>query len=650
MRTNGGSGAIGDGLIHAAWRLAHAVCVVAVASFCLALAPSALATSFTWAGAAEAGSEEWSEGLNWAGGIAPKAGKKIETLSFPRLTGRACELEAASHSCYLSYDDTVGLDTESMRIDDGDEYAVGGEALTLGKGGLTASPETGSSEPALDLVELPLELSEAQKWSVSGRGTGEDLSGLWLEGAVTGSDSLTVELGKMPVLYLVNETEVGPVKIVGTDSSRSGSENGVVGFLDEMNSEDGEPVELSHVAFFGSGELGPLTTKDAELDVGTGLEPAGDIEAPSITLDSGTSIAFEITGDEGFPFFDYSQLASEGTIDLGGATIGVDVGPPSKGKTCPELVPGQTFTFVSTTGALSGAFANAPEHGPDIPITFAAGCEAASQVMRISYNKGGGGNETVTATVEAKPVVTESPASATVTEGNSATFKAAATGATSVQWQVKKGAGAFESDTSDSGAATETLTVEHTTREQSGDEYRAVFKNGAGEVSTTAATLTVEALAGSGGSGGSAPTSSTSPGGGGSSGVLGVTKVRASAAQLKTLLADLLVPQGRNAKIEALLAHGGYVASFNALSGGQIASSWYLVPKGGHLATAKPTLVARGSVSFTAAGAEKLAIKLTANGSKLLKHAKELKLTAQGTITQSGEGAIGATESFVVRR
>lgn len=180
-------------------------------------------------------------------------------------------------------------------------------------------------------------------------------------------------------------------------------------------------------------------------------------------------------------------------------------------------------------------------------------------------------------------------------------------------------------------------------------------EGGKGPFAYSAPTAAVAALpptsVGSGSSGGSASTSSTSTGGGGgSTGVLGVTTVRASAAQLKTLLAGLLVPQGRNAKIEALLEHGGYVASFNALSGGQIAISWYLVPKGGHLATAKPTLVARGSVSFTAAGAEKLAIKLTAEGSKLLKHAKELKLTAQGTITQSGEGAIGATESFVVRR
>jgi hypothetical protein len=174
-------------------------------------------------------------------------------------------------------------------------------------------------------------------------------------------------------------------------------------------------------------------------------------------------------------------------------------------------------------------------------------------------------------------------------------------------------------------------------------------EGGKGSFAYSAPTAAVAALPPA--SGGSGSSGVLAPGGaGGNSGVLDVTTAHASAAQLKALLVDLLAPKGRNAKIEALLEHEGYVASFNALSGGQIVISWYLVPKGGHLATAKPTLVARGSVSFTAAGAAKLAIKLTANGRKLLKHAKELKLTAHGTITQSGEGAIGATESFTVRR
>jgi hypothetical protein len=479
--------------VRAAGRRLQAFIAVVVAGFFLALAPGALATSFTWTGESTT-TEDWSEGLNWAGDAAPKASKKAETLTFPHLTSEGCEDETGENPCYISYNDMVGLSTESMRIDDGDEYFMGGESLAIGKGGLTASPTGSPDDSAIDFLELPFELTETQKWSVSGRGAGGKLSGLWLEGAVSGSDPLTVELSKMPAFYLVNETEVGPVKIDGTDTTRAGHENGVVGFLGELNSEDGESVELSHVFFFGSGELGPLTTNDAELDVGAGLEPTGGIEAPSVTLDSGTKVTSQIVGKEAAPDVDYSQLSSKGSIDLANATIAVEVGPPSKEKACPELVTGQTYTFVSTTGSLSGVFANAPEHGADIPIAFAEGCKATSQEMRISYKESGGGTETVTGTVEAKPVVTESPASTKVTEGSSATFKAAATGWSSVQWQVRKSGGPFEDDTTDRGVTTSTLTVEDATGAQSGDEYRAVFKNGAGEAPTAAATLTVETL------------------------------------------------------------------------------------------------------------------------------------------------------------
>jgi hypothetical protein len=494
VRTNGGSDVGECYRMGATGRRLQAFIAVVVAGFCLALAPSALATSFTWTGESTT-TENWSESLNWAGDAAPKASKKAEMLTFPHLSSAGCEDETFENPCYFSFNDVVGLSTESMRIDDGDEYLMGGESLAIGKGGVTASPTGSPDDPAIDFLELPFELTETQNWSVSGRGAGGGLSGLWLEGAVSGSHPLTVELSKMPAFYLVNETEVGPVKIDGTGTARAGHENGVVGFLGELNSEDGESVELSHVFFFGSGELGPLTTNDAELDVGAGLEPTGGIEAPSVTLDSASRMTFQIVGKEAAPYVDYSQLSSEGAIDLADATMGVEVAPPSKGKACPELVVGQTYTFVSTIGTLSGAFANAPEHGADLPITFAESCKATSQEMRIDYKESGGGAETVTATVESEPVVTESPASTKVTEGSSATFKAAATGASSVQWQVKKSGGAFEDDTTDQGVTTNTLKVEDATGAQNGNEFRAVFKNGAGEATTAAATLTVETLA-----------------------------------------------------------------------------------------------------------------------------------------------------------
>ena len=134
------------------------------------------------------------------------------------------------------------------------------------------------------------------------------------------------------------------------------------------------------------------------------------------------------------------------------------------------------------------------------------------------------------------------------------------------------------------------------------------------------------------------------------SGVLGATTTSLTAAQLKALLVSLLAPTGKNAKVAALLKNGGYLDSFNAPSAGQLVISWYLVPKGAHLATTRPVLVAVGRFSFTQAGVAKLPIKLTAKGKSLLKHAKQLKLTAKGVLTLGGQKAVSATKSFTLKR
>ena len=175
-----------------------------------------------------------------------------------------------------------------------------------------------------------------------------------------------------------------------------------------------------------------------------------------------------------------------------------------------KVVEGSSAKFkAAATGATSvqwqvkkggGAFENdttdAGVTTDELTVEHTTGSESGYQ-YRAEFKNGAGETPTTAATltVETKPVVTESPASTKVVEGGSAKFKAAATGATSVQWQVKKGGGAFENDTTDAGVTTDELTVEHTTGSESGYQYRAEFKNGAGETPTAAATLTVEAAA-----------------------------------------------------------------------------------------------------------------------------------------------------------
>jgi alpha-tubulin suppressor-like RCC1 family protein len=90
------------------------------------------------------------------------------------------------------------------------------------------------------------------------------------------------------------------------------------------------------------------------------------------------------------------------------------------------------------------------------------------------------------------PAVTKQPLSATVEEGQNATFEAAASGvpAPSVKWEVSTNGGGTW--TAVAGATSSQLKVLGATTSESGHQYRAAFKNSAGEAISKAATLTVQ--------------------------------------------------------------------------------------------------------------------------------------------------------------
>jgi hypothetical protein len=135
-----------------------------------------------------------------------------------------------------------------------------------------------------------------------------------------------------------------------------------------------------------------------------------------------------------------------------------------------------------------------------------------------------------------------------------------------------------------------------------------------------------------------------------------IATIAPSAAQIKASLLRQLAPQGKAAKIAALLKQHGYVVSFTALSAGKLVIGWYYLPAGAHLTLAKPkpkpkpVLVATGKATFSQAGTQTLTITLTANGKQLLKHAKRLQLTAKGTFTSAGKPATVATKTFTLTR
>ncbi len=215
------------------------------------------------------------------------------------------------------------------------------------------------------------------------------------------------------------------------------------------------------------------------------------------------------------------------------------------------------------------------------------------------------------------------------------------------EWGRCDSTGAIESCHTIAGTPTYTLTsadVGHTIRirEQASNEYGV----GVPQYLFSPPTAVVVALAQAGTPPATAPPATTGLG----SGVLSTTASAATTAQLKTLLAGLLAPRGRSAKIGALLKHRGYAVSFVSLIAGRLSIAWYLPPKGAHVSGAKPALMAVGKISTPASGASKLTVKLTAKGRSLLAQGKRVKLTAKGVLAASGRPSLSATRSFTLKR
>lgn len=372
----------------------RALCALAALGLCLLLAPAAFGSTptaeFTWAGGGATTELGWSLAGNWAGGKAPEEEEAVKSLTFPKLSGSACEAKPETKACYHSEDNEVELSTEALKLDDGDDYALSGsEELALGAGGLTASPE-GSVSGARDELGLGIELTKPQTWSIAGRGGagGAKDNGLLLEATAEGeTHELKVRQSEASAFVVGpnGAVEVSDAEIEGANTARSDAENGSTELLGgEINSFDEKSVKLSHISFAGYGELGKLTTEDVDLTVGGSGEQPGALEAISAKLDAASTTVFQIDGAKPTAGVEYSQLVSDGAAELAG-TLAVEVRPPSEGRPCPTLVDGEEYTLVEATTKLSGTFSNASA-GASLPLHFVAGCAEAAQVLQIAYD------------------------------------------------------------------------------------------------------------------------------------------------------------------------------------------------------------------------------------------------------------------------
>jgi hypothetical protein len=149
-----------------------------------------------------------------------------------------------------------------------------------------------------------------------------------------------------------------------------------------------------------------------------------------------------------------------------------------------QLSTDQGGTFTDLPGATSPT------------LSFTASQSQNGYRYRAVFTNTGGSRTTKAAilTVQTPPSVTAEPADQTVAEGaNDVTFTAAASGdpLPTVRWQVSTDGGVTFTDMTQIGADSATLHLSRANPNLDGTQYRAVFTNAAGSVTTRAATLTV---------------------------------------------------------------------------------------------------------------------------------------------------------------
>ena len=287
-----------------------------------------------------------------------------------------------------------GLSANAVSVVDTAGYNITGQPLALGSGGITASPGSPVNASVPDVVwAVPLSLTADQNWSITGAGIGFCQGNLGIEGPVTGSSTLGVQLASQACFSVTAGMEVAAFTAVGSNGADTGfnaAQNGLISPT-SLNSSPAHPVSVTDVVLSDQpnvdslqphvNKIGPLTATGAFLQVGDGTLPDGVLAVQgAVTLNSGTVTQLEIDQGGSAPSTDYSQLTATGHVALGG-TLSISSGNCSMGT-------GSTDTLITTSGTLSGAFTNAP----DGALVSFVGCPSLAAQIHYAANS-------VTATV-----------------------------------------------------------------------------------------------------------------------------------------------------------------------------------------------------------------------------------------------------------
>ena len=182
-------------------------------------------------------------------------------------------------------------------------------------------------------------------------------------------------------------------------------------------------------------------------------------------------------------------LTSDGTVTTWG--LGAPVPASLAGRTVTAIATYGTHSLALTSDGVVTAWGENTKGQTDVPASLTGRTVtalAAGSTHSVVLSKPG--------VAAVAPVVTGQPASVSVIAGESAVFTASASGvpAPDVRWQRAEPGGDVFADVAD--ATSSSLTAGPLAAADHGARYRAVFTNGAGEVASEAATVTVRSAPG----------------------------------------------------------------------------------------------------------------------------------------------------------
>ena len=316
--------------------------------------------------------------------------------------------------------------------------------------------------------------------AVSGTGTRKQLPGV-MEASPANLSVGSVAVGGMGTGSFSVTNTGGMTAILSSVSSSSG-EFVASGPTFPMNINPGQTVPFTVV-------FTPTATGAASATITVGSNASN---APTTVAVSATGTAKQLPG---------VLSASPATISLGNAAVG-----SSASQTFNVTNTGGMTAILSSVSSSSGAFVAA---GPTFPmninpgqsvpfkVTFtptAAG--AASATITVGSNASNApttvaasGAGTAAAAPATAPTISSQPSNQTVTAGQTATFAVTASGSGTLSYQWQKNGTAI------SGATSASYTTPATTSADNGAKFVVVVSNSAGNVTSGAARLTVNAAA-----------------------------------------------------------------------------------------------------------------------------------------------------------